>query len=311
MSKHTFERMSSICYADHHHGNGAHYFVRINQPSADSPGVHKEFEYYQSLRHLFNFPAMRLGETSQGTVLVVKRAEGIPLSQAIKTHPKQARLSLESYYGDLEKSWEKTRRPMDSTECSKDLRTYNMGLLEVMPGDLPEIVDKELIVNGQNYPSVGNMCREVKGRLEAFDEPWMVFSHGDEHLDNIFSSPDGRYQMIDPFNTGYTSMAQVFNKHLGETALFNYDYQTTSQVNGKVEIETSLSPQSKQVRELIEPPLNELKQKIGSQVHINEYLFTLMLRGATLRIAPKWRDLAIERTMAYLAMATEYYAKSI
>lgn len=169
-----------------------------------------------------------------------------------------------------------------------------------------------IAVNGYSYPCLGSIMSECLKRLTTTDEPTMVLCHGDEHLGNLLSSPDG-YWAIDPGNyTGYNSPSSAVNNLVGGTYLFDYRYMGQAQIkDGVFSIDYPLKDSFVYPERLLKPIFRRLEDFVVNMGHNSlskELLFTNELRVA-LGWSHRGIDLSeIKRTgLAYIGLAIEHY----
>lgn len=280
----------------------------IRRPKAEHAG-------YKMLSPYLRTPRVKLADTINGTVLVVLGIEAPSASLALLSNPESAVASLNAFLLDIIEMWQETARPMEVEKLSRNWRTETINtLLRLMNDPIIRAIDYfPVVVNGNSYPCLKSTMSECLRKLTTAKEPTMVLCHGDEHLGNLLSGPDG-YWAIDPGNyTGYNTPSSTVNNLVGGTYLFEYRYSGEAKVKqGVFSVEYALLDEFLYPELLMRPLFikfeDSVKNMLGNNSLSKELLFTNELRVA-LGWSHRRMDLTeIKKTsLVYAGLATEHY----
>lgn len=300
--------------------NGYTFYIKSATEDFYIRRPEREYQAYQELRPYFLMPRARLAYVENNESLLVVRGVNAPSANLILEHnPERARETLESFISDNERMWRETARPMDESVLPRNWREETLKTIQRLSVEpkIQEIANLPMVVNGVEYPPIGQTLNEVESKLFSQRESVMALCHGDEHLGNIIPE-NGHYWTIDPGNwTGLNSPSTAVNNLVGANYLFFYKYNGEVRNGNKLEIDFEFRDESKKAEEMMRPSFRRVDEIatdiLGGNSFAKEFLY---ING--MRVSMGWTcspmDLkeVLDTGIIYAGVATEqYYGKEI
>src|SRR3990167_5168040 len=234
--------------------NGYTYYLKSGVEGFQIRRPEKEYEGYQLLKGFFEMPQVRLAQTETGAVLCIEGIEAPSCDFLVEDKPQEVADVLERFVEDTRIMWEETKKPMDETRVVRDWRAETSITIENILQNqiIQDLKNKSLVVNGQEYPSLGETLNAIRQRLEK-PEKTMVLTQGDEQIAKLIAE-NGHCFVIDPGNyTGFNSPSSTVNNMVAGNYIFSYKYDSSIQNGDDLRIDYSLKPQYRKIEELTKP----------------------------------------------------------
>ena len=198
---------------------------------------------------------------------------------------------------------------MNEDIVARDMRKESLATLSRIESDpnLDSMKQLPLFVNGVEYPPIEETINSCKQSLVNISEPVMVFSHGDEHFENIISDGDD-YCLIDPRKSGMISPSQIINSIAGMHYLVLTSYESTSSVGNKLDIRSKEThPATQEIANWLGGLIDYLPRLHPGKFLVREYLFTNLLRGFTSKVKESNISRLHPDRNIYIALANQIY----
>lgn len=277
----------------------------------------EENEAYERLSKYLPMPKCRLTSFRDKPVLVIKRAEGIPLDELFRQSPMECAAVINSLIEDVMKMWKQTARPMDETELVRNRRTTSaktaVDLREAVICE--SIQDAPLRINGKVYPTLRHCLEMVQNILEKPDaEAIMVLEHGDLHYKNIFFDPQSaRYTVIDPLAGGYNYPEATLNTIIGYPLLFVFDYSISSTIldDGTLdltfEVTSEFAEMWEAVQQIIQEVISKSEQFVKKKQLLRAFIFINLCRSLIDKFNPMNLEKTTPNKLAHFALAVQLF----
>jgi hypothetical protein len=284
--------------------------------------VEAEYRAYVRLRPYLHMPGVRLLERGgQGKYLAVQNIIGTPLNELLKQGKlEEFQKAFRGFTSDLVDMWGNTLQPMDENQLvpGRDIHLRCLRRVETLRqnGPLKEILNESIVINGMNYPSLVEILNHSERFLLDHKEPIMSYTHGDESLSNIISTPGeaSEYMAIDPQSAadGYYTPAQSANYLIGYTFLYDYEWSSSEmqKYDDHVEINYKIAEEFKDKDGMLRKLFIEFVEKLGTlgplgKDMLREYLFSNLMRSYIGEVMPVNLPKVAPHKIAHLALAIE------